>query len=346
MTELARPTLLPQRIAIQGELGSNSHMAALAMLPGQLLEIVPCPTSAEVFSAVIQGLADAAVLPIENSLHGSVAEHYDLLLAQPVRILAERLLRIRHNIIAHPAARLGDLRRILSHPVALSQCRRWLAAHPELEAVHFYDTAGSVKYLMAANLRDTGGVAPALAAEQYGASILVEGIEDHEENYTRFYFFSSVKTACRRTFPQAKRRLRFPSCISPAPWCVPLRSSPAPASTSRRSSPARSPAPRGSTSSSSTCALSPKSRSTQRRRRPNAIATCSKNWAATLPRNLICSARGELCLDSADEGGSGGIPPGEGPASVQGSGDQCTSFAREAPGGSGLRPSADLLHRM
>jgi prephenate dehydratase len=98
-----------------------------------------------VFDKVIAGDVDGAVLPIENSLHGSVAEHYDLLLAQPVRIARESLLRIRHNLIARPGVSPNAIRRVISHPVALSQCRNWLAARPEYEVVNFYDTAGSVK---------------------------------------------------------------------------------------------------------------------------------------------------------------------------------------------------------
>jgi len=130
---------------------------------------------------------DGAVLPIENSLHGSVAEHYDLLLAQPVRIARESLLRVRHNLIARPGVRLEQIRRVISHPVALSQCRRWLAARPQFDVVNFYDTAGSVKHLMAEGLDDTAGIAPELAARQYGAEVLVAGIEDHAENFTRFH---------------------------------------------------------------------------------------------------------------------------------------------------------------
>jgi prephenate dehydratase len=183
------------RVAIQGELGSNSHMAALAMLrdagsgeaAGGELEIVACATSAEVFERVVGGTVDCAVLPIENSLHGSVAEHYDLLLAQPVRIARESLLRVRHNLIARPGVNLSEVRKAMSHPVALSQCRRWLAAHSEIEAVNFYDTAGSVKHIMAAGLADVGGIAPELAAREYGGEVLVAGIEDHAENFTRFF---------------------------------------------------------------------------------------------------------------------------------------------------------------
>ena len=175
------------KVAIQGELGSNSHMAALSMLEPGSIEIVPCALSPEVFDNVVKHRVDAAVLPIENSLHGSVAEHYDLLLSRPVRITAESLLRVRHNVIALPGVSLEDIRRVMSHPVALSQCRRWLAAHPHIEAINFYDTAGSVKHVVAEGLRDTAGVAPLLAATQYGAEVLLEGIEDHAENYTRFH---------------------------------------------------------------------------------------------------------------------------------------------------------------
>lgn len=184
---------LPVKVAIQGELGSNSHMAALAMLENTPdaeiagVQIAPCATSAEVFDRVVSGSVDSAVLPIENSLHGSVAEHYDLLLAQPVRIARETLLRVRHNLIARPGVAPADIKRVMSHPVALSQCRRWLAEHPWFEVVHFYDTAGSVKHLMAEKLDDTAGIAPELAARQYGAEVLVTGIEDHAENYTRFH---------------------------------------------------------------------------------------------------------------------------------------------------------------
>jgi prephenate dehydratase len=163
-------------------------MAAVEM-PGTQggLEIVPCTVSAQVLAKVISGEVDAAVLPIENSLHGSVAEHYDLLLELPVRIERESLLRIRHNVIGMPGVKLAEVRKVMSHPVALSQCRRFLAAHPEIEVVPFYDTAGSVKHLMTAGLREVAGIAPELAAREYGAEVLVPGVEDHAENYTRFH---------------------------------------------------------------------------------------------------------------------------------------------------------------
>ena len=174
-----------QRVAIQGELGSNSHMAALSLAEGA--EVVSARLSEQALDHLVRGEVDGVVLPIENSLHGSVADHYDLLLARPLRMVREMQLRVRHQVIAAPGVRLDEVRRVMSHPVALSQCRRWLAAHPAVDAVTYYDTAGGVKHVMEEGLRDAAGIAPSLAAEVYGGSVLAENIEDHEENYTRFH---------------------------------------------------------------------------------------------------------------------------------------------------------------
>jgi len=183
------------KIAIQGELGSNSHMATMSMLGNEVpdISILPCNVSAEVMARVISGDVDAAVLPIENSLHGSVAEHYDLLLELNVRIERESLLRIRHNLIAAPGVSLDQIRRVISHPVALSQCRKFLASHPQFEVMPFYDTAGSVKYVMEQGLRDVAGIAPQLAAVQYGAEIVLASIEDNAQNFTRFHLIRRLE---------------------------------------------------------------------------------------------------------------------------------------------------------
>lgn len=173
-------------VAIQGERGSNSHIAVTAML-GPATEILSCSFSAEVIAAVLSGRADAAVLPIENSLHGSVAEHYDLLLDHPLRIDAEYQLRIEHHLIAAPGVDLDAIRQVLSHPVALSQCRRFLARFTQARAQPFYDTAGSVRHVVREHLRDSAGIGPRLAAELYGGQVLQANIEDHEDNYTRFH---------------------------------------------------------------------------------------------------------------------------------------------------------------
>lgn len=173
------------KIAIQGELGSFSHEAALKLAPDAT--VVPTSLSADVFAALAEGAADAAAIPIENSLAGSVAEHFDLLLEKDVQVERETLLRIRHNLIGMPGAALHQIHRVYSHPVALAQCRRFLAGHPSMEAVPYYDTAGSVKQLMELRDRHAGAIASAAAAEVYAAEILAADIEDNAENYTRFF---------------------------------------------------------------------------------------------------------------------------------------------------------------
>ncbi|MFZ0301861.1 MAG: prephenate dehydratase [Terracidiphilus sp.] len=173
------------KIAIQGEPGSFSHEAALILIPDA--EIVPCALSAEVFAALAGELAEAAVIPIENSLAGSVSEHFDLLLAHDVRVEREALLRIRHNLIAIAGAETAGIDRVFSHPVALAQCRKFLARHPRMEAFAFYDTAGSVKQLVELRDRHAAAIASEQAAQFYGAEILEAGIEDSVENFTRFF---------------------------------------------------------------------------------------------------------------------------------------------------------------
>ena len=173
------------KIAIQGEPGAFSHEAALKLVAGA--EIVPCALSAEVFRALDAGEADAAAIPIENSLAGSVLEHFDLLLKHDVKVVRETLLRIRHNLIALRGATVEQIERVYSHPVALAQCRRFIAAHPHMKAIGFYDTAGSVKQLAELGERNVAAIASEAAAVQYGAEILARGIEDDPENYTRFF---------------------------------------------------------------------------------------------------------------------------------------------------------------
>jgi prephenate dehydratase len=173
------------KIAIQGERGAFSHEAALKLVPGA--EIVPCALSAEVFAALDAGAVDAATIPIENSLAGSVLEHFDLLLKHDVKVVEETLVRIRHNLIAMPGVPIEDIERVFSHPVALAQCRQFLAAHPAMKAIAFYDTAGSVKQLMEIGERNVAAIASEAAAAIYGAEILERDIEDNPENYTRFF---------------------------------------------------------------------------------------------------------------------------------------------------------------
>jgi prephenate dehydratase len=173
------------KIAIQGEPGAFSHEAALKLAAGA--EIVPCALSPEVFAALDAGAADAAVIPIENSLAGSVLEHFDLLLKHDVKVVEETLVRIRHNLIAMAGVSIDEIERVYSHPVALAQCRQFLANHPAMKAIAFYDTAGSVKQLMELRERNVAAIASEAAAAYYGAAILERDIEDNPENYTRFF---------------------------------------------------------------------------------------------------------------------------------------------------------------
>jgi len=178
------------KVAIQGELGSFSHEAAERMLPR--CTVVPCARSAEVFDRVEQGSVGAAVIPIENTLAGTVAEHADLMLTRGVFIQREYLLRIVHNVIAMPGVRLGSLRRVLSHPVALDQCRDFFRRHPKIEPVPFYDTAGSVKHVIANQLKDAAGIAGRQAAREYSGSIVESSIEDDKRNFTRFFLIRKL----------------------------------------------------------------------------------------------------------------------------------------------------------
>ena len=184
------------KIAIQGELGSFSHEAAEKMVPRAT--VVPCARSREVFDRVAKGSVNGAVIPIENSLAGSVAEHLDLLLTRDVHIVAEFRLRIIHNLIAGRATKLNQVRRVLSHPVALEQCRNLFAHNSRLGAVPFYDTAGSVKHVVETEASDAAGIASRRAAEVYGGKILKAGIEDDKQNFTRFFLIRSGKPRANR----------------------------------------------------------------------------------------------------------------------------------------------------
>jgi len=205
------------KVAIQGELGSFSHEAAERMLPG--CTVVPCPRSVEVFDRVQRGSVAAAVIPIENSLAGTVAEHADLLVARDVFIEGEFLLRIVHNVIAAPGVKLAGLRKVLSHPVALDQCRDFFTNHPRIEPVPFYDTAGSVKHVVAHGLQDAAAIAGHHAAREYSGKILQGGIEDDKRNFTRFFLIrkgaapspSSAKPRKGSAASTSRKRRQVPS---------------------------------------------------------------------------------------------------------------------------------------
>ncbi len=175
-----------ERVAFQGERGAFSEVAIRQLL-GTRAEPVPCQRFDQVFARLRDRTTDAAVIPIENTLHGSVHENYDHLVRFNFEILGETKVRIVHNLIALPGVRFADIRRVFSHPVALNQCLDFFARHPRIEKAPFYDTAGSVKMIAEDKLRDAGAIASDVAAQIYGAHILRRSIEDDRQNFTRFF---------------------------------------------------------------------------------------------------------------------------------------------------------------
>lgn len=189
------------KVSFQGELGAFSQVAA-RQLAGDDFIPVPLPAFQEVFESVASGKCHAAVIPIENTLHGSIHENYDHLLRYDLPIRGETFVRIVHNLIAAQGVRFTDIKRIYSHPVALNQCRQFFESHPGVERVPFYDTAGSVKMLMEQSLKDAGAIASAAAADIYGAKILRKSIEDDRENYTRFFLLERPKRSAKSAAAQ------------------------------------------------------------------------------------------------------------------------------------------------
>lgn len=173
------------KIAIQGELGSFSHETCRKNFPRA--KVVPCAVSSEVFAALRTRKVDAALIPIENTLAGPVVVHYDLLLEHDFHVNAEFRLRIEHQLLAVPGTRLGDIREVLSHPVALDQCRKFFAKNKKVRPVSFYDTAGAARHVMEEGKSVQAAIASRVAAKVYGAAILRSNLEDDAQNFTRFF---------------------------------------------------------------------------------------------------------------------------------------------------------------
>ncbi len=176
----------------QGELGAFSQQAARQLL-GDDVRVAPYQRFEDVFRALARKEIQAAVIPIENTLAGSVHENYDHLLHYEFRIIAETNVRIIHNLIAPRGVKLKQLRRVFSHPVALNQCLDFFTTHPQVERIPFYDTAGSVKMVIEEKLDDAAAIASEVAAAIYGGTILKRSIEDDHRNFTRFFLLSGRK---------------------------------------------------------------------------------------------------------------------------------------------------------
>lgn len=186
-----------ETVAFQGERGAFSEEAAYKLL-GRGIQVLPCETFGAAFESVVKRKASYCLVPIENTLAGSIYENYDLLLNNDLHIVGEVNLRIVHNLIGFPETKMQNLRRVYSHPVALAQCGRFFSRHPKVEKIPFYDTAGSVKMLANERPAGTAAIASRIAAAVYGARILQTHLEDHHENFTRFLLLSRKPTITPR----------------------------------------------------------------------------------------------------------------------------------------------------
>jgi prephenate dehydratase len=191
------------RVAFQGEPGAFSELAAHKLLGPEAVTI-PFRKFEDMFEAVSSKEADLAVAPIENSLAGSIHQNYDLMMQHELTIVGEAYVRIVHNLIAAPGAALSDIKRAHSHPVALAQCARFFKANPQIEAEPAYDTAGSVKMVIESRSLTEAAIASRLAATVYGGQILIEGIEDHRKNYTRFLLLTRPELVSEVVLVSAK----------------------------------------------------------------------------------------------------------------------------------------------
>lgn len=190
------------RVGFQGERGAFSEKAAVK-LAGAAIDLAPQKTFLDMFRALLGKRIDYAIVPIENTLAGSVIENYDLLLKYHFPILAETSIRIVHNLIVNKSVTLRGVKKVYSHPVALRQCLKFLDKHRNWEVVTYYDTAGSVKMIAEEKLTDSAAIASEISASIYDAKILKRDIGDDKENYTRFFLLG-------RKGPLGKDMARLP----------------------------------------------------------------------------------------------------------------------------------------
>ena len=197
------------KVAFQGERGAYSEAAAIAYFGGDV-QLTPCGSFDEVYTCVTTANCDRGIVPIENTLAGSIHRNYDLLQRHTLSIVGEKVFRIHHCLIGHPNTVIRELGKIISHPQALAQCEDYID-QLDVEREPWYDTAGAVKWLAENGTRDHAAIASHRAAEVYGMQILAEGIEDDRVNYTRFLILSrdpeipeghTAKTSVVFTLPQ------------------------------------------------------------------------------------------------------------------------------------------------
>jgi arogenate/prephenate dehydratase len=172
------------RVAYQGEPGAFSEAAVRQVSPDA--QPTPCKSFDDVFASVEGGQAAYGVLPIENSIGGSIHRNFDLLLEHELPIVGELEIRVVHHLLALPGVALPQVTRIYSHPQALAQCDRFLRTLAGVEIIATYDTAGSAKMIADGHMLDAAAIASARAAEVFGLAPLKSSIQDYERNVTRF----------------------------------------------------------------------------------------------------------------------------------------------------------------
>jgi prephenate dehydratase len=192
------------RVAFQGEAGAFSEAAAVQLL-GDEIATVPRPTFDATFRAIADGHADALLVPVENSLAGSVVRVYDLLLESELTITAETILPIEMNLIACPGASLSEIRSISSHPMALAQCERFFSQHPSVKRLPAEDTAGSVREVLARGDKTHAAIAGKYAADRYRGQIIAERIQDNTENFTRFVLLQPANRTASANRPESRK---------------------------------------------------------------------------------------------------------------------------------------------
>jgi prephenate dehydratase len=183
-------TLKGKKVAFQGEHGAYSEIAATKFFPES--QLIPMKLFQDIFDALRTDSIDCAVVPVENSIEGSVNEIYDLLLDADKKITGEMFLKIEHCLIALPDS--NAITKVLSHPQALAQCRNYIK-RKNLDSIPSYDTAGSVRLIKEKKINDAAAIASKNAAEFYNMKILDQNIEDRKNNFTRFLVLSDLHTA-------------------------------------------------------------------------------------------------------------------------------------------------------
>ena len=180
-----------KKVAFQGERGAYSEVAARELL-GKTITPVPCDSFETLFDKVTHKRAELGVIPIENSLVGSIHKNYDLLLEHNLKVIGEIQLRVSHALIAPPNVSFNKISKVYSHPMALEQCRKFFKKHKTIAPISYYDTAGAVRMIAESGITNSAAIASSYAAQIYKMKLLKQAIEDEKHNYTRFLLLSRV----------------------------------------------------------------------------------------------------------------------------------------------------------